>query len=210
MSLAPHRTTGTSSSTFLFVPGLQRLLTSRNPCADPRERGGDGFSDPEPRTVCVFLCVFVCVCVCVCLCVRLCVCVCVCVCLCVFVFGVGVCGCVWCVCVFVCLCFVWCVWVCLVWWWVFVPFAIFCLVFLLFVFLVSNPRVFCHFRVFAVPQPFLGALLPPSHHHPPFGHHGPSRWGRQVKDGCQVSSLSGTQFRCGRPHCGNCRFTFVL
>ena len=26
------------------------MLTSRNPCADPRERGGDGFSDPEPLT----------------------------------------------------------------------------------------------------------------------------------------------------------------
>ena len=50
MSLAPHRTPSTSSSTFSSVPGLRRLLTSRNPCADPRERSGDGFSDLEPLT----------------------------------------------------------------------------------------------------------------------------------------------------------------
>ena len=50
MSLAPHRTPGTSSSTFSSVPGLQRLLTSRISCADPRERGSDGYTDPEPLT----------------------------------------------------------------------------------------------------------------------------------------------------------------
>ena len=50
MSLAPHRTRSTSSSTFSCVPGLQRLLTSRNPCADPRERGGGGYTCPEPLT----------------------------------------------------------------------------------------------------------------------------------------------------------------
>ena len=44
MSLAPHRTPSTSSSTFSSVPGLQRLLTSRISCADPRERGGDGYT----------------------------------------------------------------------------------------------------------------------------------------------------------------------
>ena len=33
---------------FSSVPGLQKLLTSRNLCADPRERGGDGCTDPEP------------------------------------------------------------------------------------------------------------------------------------------------------------------
>ena len=35
---------------FSSVPGLQRLLTSRHPCADPREHGGDGYTDPEPLT----------------------------------------------------------------------------------------------------------------------------------------------------------------
>ena len=50
MSLAPHRTPSTSSSTFSSVPGLRRLLTSRSPCADPRERWGDGYTDPEPLT----------------------------------------------------------------------------------------------------------------------------------------------------------------
>ena len=50
MSLAPHRTPSTLSSTFSSVPGLQRLLTSRISCADPRERGGDGYTDPEPLT----------------------------------------------------------------------------------------------------------------------------------------------------------------
>ena len=44
MSLAPHRTPRTSASAFSTVPGLQKLLTSRNPCADPR------FSDPSSRT----------------------------------------------------------------------------------------------------------------------------------------------------------------
>ena len=42
MSLAPHRTPSTSSSTFSPVPSLQRLLTSGISCADPRERGRDG------------------------------------------------------------------------------------------------------------------------------------------------------------------------
>ena len=28
----------------------KRLLTSRSPCADSRERGGDGYIDPEPLT----------------------------------------------------------------------------------------------------------------------------------------------------------------
>ena len=45
-----HRTPSTSSSSFPTVPGLQRLLTSRNSCADPREPRGDGSFDPEPRT----------------------------------------------------------------------------------------------------------------------------------------------------------------
>ena len=39
MSLAPHRTPSTSSSTFSSAPGLPRLVTSRNPSADSRERG---------------------------------------------------------------------------------------------------------------------------------------------------------------------------
>ena len=51
MSLATHRTPSTSSSTAVScVPGFQRLLTSRNPCADPLERGRDGYTDPEPLT----------------------------------------------------------------------------------------------------------------------------------------------------------------
>ena len=50
LSLAPHRTPSTSSSTFSSVPGFQRWLTSRIPCADPREPRGDGYTDPEPRT----------------------------------------------------------------------------------------------------------------------------------------------------------------
>ena len=41
----------TSSSSFSSVPGLQTLLTSRNPCADPREHGGDGHTDPQPFTL---------------------------------------------------------------------------------------------------------------------------------------------------------------
>ena len=55
MSRAIHGTLSTSSTPFSSVPGLQRLLTSRNPCADPREPGVDGYTDPEPRTCwCVF------------------------------------------------------------------------------------------------------------------------------------------------------------
>ena len=50
LSLAPHRTPSTSSSTISSVPGLQRLLTSRISCADPRGPRGDGQTDPEPRT----------------------------------------------------------------------------------------------------------------------------------------------------------------
>ena len=42
MSHAMHGTRSTSSSSFSSVPGLQMLLTSRNPCADPREHGSDG------------------------------------------------------------------------------------------------------------------------------------------------------------------------
>ena len=49
MSLAPRSTLSNSSSTSPTVTGLQRLLTSRIPCADPRETRGDGFTDPEPR-----------------------------------------------------------------------------------------------------------------------------------------------------------------
>ena len=47
MSLAPLRTPSISSSTFSSVPSLQRLLTSRISCGDPRERGGNGYTDPE-------------------------------------------------------------------------------------------------------------------------------------------------------------------
>ena len=50
MSFVPHSTLSTSSSTSPTLIGLQRLITSRIPCADPREPGGDGFTDPEPRT----------------------------------------------------------------------------------------------------------------------------------------------------------------
>ena len=50
MFLAPHRTPSTSSFAFSSVSGLQRLLISKISCADPRERGCDGFSDPEPGT----------------------------------------------------------------------------------------------------------------------------------------------------------------
>ena len=50
MSDAFHGTRSTSSSSLSSVPGLRRLLTSRNPCADPREHGGDGYIDPEPLT----------------------------------------------------------------------------------------------------------------------------------------------------------------
>ena len=38
MSLPPPRAPSSLSSNFSSVPGLQRLLTSRNPCAGPRER----------------------------------------------------------------------------------------------------------------------------------------------------------------------------
>ena len=48
-SHAMHGTRSTSSS-FSSVPGLQRLLTSRNPCADSRERVSDGYTDPKPLT----------------------------------------------------------------------------------------------------------------------------------------------------------------
>ena len=51
VSLASHRIPSTSSSTYSSVPGLQRLLTSRNLFADPRERGNDGYTDPETLTV---------------------------------------------------------------------------------------------------------------------------------------------------------------
>ena len=47
MSHAMHGTRSTSSLSFSSV---QWLLTSRNPCADPREPKGDGYTDPEPRT----------------------------------------------------------------------------------------------------------------------------------------------------------------
>ena len=50
MSLAPHRTPKTSSSICSSVPGLHRLLTSRIPCAHPREPRGNGFTHPEHRT----------------------------------------------------------------------------------------------------------------------------------------------------------------
>ena len=45
-----HSTPSSSSSTCPTFTGLQRLITSRIPCADPREPRGDGFTDPEPRT----------------------------------------------------------------------------------------------------------------------------------------------------------------
>ena len=49
-SHAMHGAPSTSSSTFSSVQALQRLFTSSISCADRRERGGDGCSDPEPRT----------------------------------------------------------------------------------------------------------------------------------------------------------------
>ena len=52
MCHAMHSTLSTSSSTSPTFTGLQRLITSRIPCADPLEPGGDGFTDPEPRTSC--------------------------------------------------------------------------------------------------------------------------------------------------------------
>ena len=51
MSHAMHGAPSTSSSSFSSVQALQRLLTSSISCADRRERGGDGYTDPEPRTV---------------------------------------------------------------------------------------------------------------------------------------------------------------
>ena len=50
MSRALRRTRSTSSSSISSVPGLLRLITSRNPCADPREDGGCGCTDQEPLT----------------------------------------------------------------------------------------------------------------------------------------------------------------
>ena len=44
MSLAPHRTPSTSSSTFSLFQVSKRLLTSGISCADPRERGRDGYT----------------------------------------------------------------------------------------------------------------------------------------------------------------------
>ena len=49
MSLVPHSTLSTSSSFSPTVTGLQRLITSRFTCTDPREPRGDGRTDPEPR-----------------------------------------------------------------------------------------------------------------------------------------------------------------
>ena len=49
LSHAMHGTHSASSS-FSFVQGVLWLRTSRNPCADSRERQGDGCSDPEPLT----------------------------------------------------------------------------------------------------------------------------------------------------------------
>ena len=51
MSHAMHGKRSTSSLSFSSVPGLQRLLTCRNPGVDPRDPGGDGYTDPEPLTV---------------------------------------------------------------------------------------------------------------------------------------------------------------
>ena len=48
MSHAVHGAPSTSSSTFSSVQALQRLLTSRISCDDRRERGSDGYTDPEP------------------------------------------------------------------------------------------------------------------------------------------------------------------
>ena len=50
MSLAMHGTLSTSSFSFSSISGLQRFLTSRNPCADSQEPRSDGYTDPEPRT----------------------------------------------------------------------------------------------------------------------------------------------------------------
>ena len=50
VSHAMHSTLSNPSSTSPTITGLQRLITSRNPCTDPREPRGDGFTDPEPRT----------------------------------------------------------------------------------------------------------------------------------------------------------------
>ena len=44
ISHATHGTRSTSSSSFSSVPGLQGLLTFRNPCADSREHGCDGYT----------------------------------------------------------------------------------------------------------------------------------------------------------------------
>ena len=45
MSLAMH-------GSFSSVPGLRRLLTFGNPCADPQNlHEGDGYTNPEPRTL---------------------------------------------------------------------------------------------------------------------------------------------------------------
>ena len=52
MSHAVHSTLGTPSSTSPTIIGLQRFITSTNPCADSRELRGDGFTDLEPRTSC--------------------------------------------------------------------------------------------------------------------------------------------------------------
>ena len=50
MSHAMHGTRSTYSSSFSSVPSLQRLLTSRKPCAGPREHGGEGYDllGPSP------------------------------------------------------------------------------------------------------------------------------------------------------------------
>ena len=50
VSHAMHSTLSTSSSTSPTITGLQRLITSRNPCADSPEPKGDGFTDAELRT----------------------------------------------------------------------------------------------------------------------------------------------------------------
>ena len=50
MSLVPHSTLSTLSSTAPTITYLHRLITSRTPCADPQELRGDVFTDPEPRT----------------------------------------------------------------------------------------------------------------------------------------------------------------
>ena len=49
-SLAMHGTLSTSSSSFSSMSVLQKLRTSRNPCADSQEPRGDGYTDPELRT----------------------------------------------------------------------------------------------------------------------------------------------------------------